>query len=291
MSQLFSPLKLPCGVSIPNRICKASMTEGLATKTGSSTDELASLYQTWSEGGAGLLLSGNFMVDGRFLERSGNVVLDQSLSEKALKKLAASGTKNGNQFWVQINHPGRQCNRFISGTPVSPSDVQLKLAFLYGTPKQLSHEEILEVIQKFVDAAVKVKRCGFTGVNSLRSRLPGKSIPLSPYQSSPGPVGYNLETVQDFSRDHSRSKKAVGSDYPVAVKLNSSDFQKGGFSIEESLQVAEWVSKEEVDLLEISGGTCESLEFLRVRRSLVKGERPFSSTMQNNCKGRYPSHL
>ena len=70
------PLTLPCGAEIPNRLCKAAMTEGLATPAGEATPALNQLYGLWSDGGAGLLLSGNVQIDGDHLERPGNVIID-----------------------------------------------------------------------------------------------------------------------------------------------------------------------------------------------------------------------
>ena len=78
MSSILSQtLTLPCGVSIPNRICKAAMTEGLASPAGLPTPELERLYGLWSDGGAGILLSGNIQVDADHLERPGNVIVDK----------------------------------------------------------------------------------------------------------------------------------------------------------------------------------------------------------------------
>lgn len=74
---LAQPLHLPCGAVLPNRISKAAMTEGLATKEGLPTAELELLYGMWSDGGAGMLLSGNIQVDKDHLERPGNVVIDR----------------------------------------------------------------------------------------------------------------------------------------------------------------------------------------------------------------------
>jgi 2,4-dienoyl-CoA reductase-like NADH-dependent reductase (Old Yellow Enzyme family) len=78
MSELLAQsLSLPCGARLPNRLAKAAMTEGLADPAGMPTAELDRLYGLWSDGGAGLLLSGNILVDGDHLERPGNVIIDR----------------------------------------------------------------------------------------------------------------------------------------------------------------------------------------------------------------------
>ena len=64
----------------------------------------------------------------------------------------------------------------------------------------------------------------------------------------------------------SSTRRAVGKDFPVAVKLNSSDFQRGGFSFEECMQVVSWLGLEGIDLVEISGGNYEQPKLLGNRR-------------------------
>ena len=92
---LETALTLPCGVIIPNRICKAAMTEGLATPKGLPSAELNRLYELWSDGGAGILLSGNVQVDADHLERPGNVIVDRmpdNEMQAALASWAQAGT-------------------------------------------------------------------------------------------------------------------------------------------------------------------------------------------------------
>ena len=93
-SPLQQPLNLPCGAVLPNRIAKAAMTEGLATPDGVPTPELERLYGIWSDGGAGMLLSGNIQVDRDHLERPGNVVIDREpddVMKQALASLVGEG--------------------------------------------------------------------------------------------------------------------------------------------------------------------------------------------------------
>ena len=93
MDALSTPLELPCGAVLPNRICKAAMTEGVADPLLRATPRHERLYRTWSEGGSGLLLSGNVQIDRRDLERPGNVSIDasepRSCDAEARKRLAA----------------------------------------------------------------------------------------------------------------------------------------------------------------------------------------------------------
>ncbi|MAM87616.1 MAG: NADH:flavin oxidoreductase [unclassified Hahellaceae] len=261
---LAQPLALACGATIPNRFCKAAMTEGLASPRGVPGEALEKLYRRWSRGGAGLLLSGNIMVDGRYLERGGNAVLENDLQLEQFRRWAAAGTEAGNQFWVQLNHPGRQCSRIVNSQPLSPSGVQLELLGNFAKPREMTVADIKNVIHRFGRSAALVKEAGFTGVQIHSAHGYLGSQFLSPVtnrrQDEWGGTLANrarflLETVDEVRRQTDPT-------FPISVKLNSADFQKGGFTLEECLQVATWLGQHGVDLLEISGGTYENLVFM-----------------------------
>src|SRR6478609_6587273 len=141
--ELDTPLRLRCGVTLPNRFLKSAMTEGLADVEDRPTASHATLYRRWSEGGIGTLVTGNVMVDRRYLERPGNVVVEDDRDASKLETWVQAGTAAGNQLFMQLSHPGRQCTRFVTSEPVAPSAVQLKLGGLFGKPRALHEEEIV----------------------------------------------------------------------------------------------------------------------------------------------------
>ncbi len=151
-SLLAQPLTLPCGATVANRLSKAAMTEGLATADGVPTVELNRLYGIWSDGGAGILLSGNIQVDRDHLERPGNVVIDRepdAAMRAALASWAQAATRNGNHFWAQISHAGRQTQKIVNKAPKAPSAVKLGLpGGQFGQPVAMTEEEIVEVIRR-----------------------------------------------------------------------------------------------------------------------------------------------
>ena len=263
MTVITDQLDLPCGVEIKNRICKGAMTEGLADAQNRATSHHVNLYDRWSSGGAGILLTGNVQVDHRFLERPGNVVIEGQQTNKQLSRLisyAEAGTKNDTHLWMQISHAGRQTPASVAETPVAPSEVQLQMpGAQFGKPRALSHEEILDIIQKFAHCANIAQDTGFTGVQIHGAHGYLISEFLSPdINLREDEWGGTLEKRAKFLIETVRSvRKAVGVNFPVSLKLNSADFQKGGFSHEDAIQVATWLNEEGLDLLEISGGTYE----------------------------------
>ena len=258
-----SALKLPCGVDVKNRICKAAMTEGLADEQNRATDKHVTLYSRWAEGGSGILLTGNIQIDHRYLERPGNVVVEGKQSNEQLSRLRAyaeAGTKNNTHLWAQISHAGRQTPAAVAPTPVGPSDIQLKMpGAAFGKPRALEHDEILDIIARFAHTAKVLQDSGFTGVQLHGAHGYLISEFLSPdINTRTDEWGGSLENRARLLLESIRAvRKAVGDKFPVSLKLNSADFQKGGFSHEESVQVATWLNDEGLDLLEVSGGTYE----------------------------------
>lgn len=263
-------LTLPCGAVLPNRIGKAAMTEGLADTHGHPTAELEKLYGIWSDGGAGLHLSGNIQIDGAHLERPGNVVIDRVPDEQMradLKRWTAAATRNGNHFWAQLSHAGRQTMKAVNPHPKAPSQVKLGLpGGQFGMPVPLTEDEILNLISRFGQAAKICQETGFTGVQIHAAHGYLISQFLSPRSNlRDDRWGGSLENRARFLLFTVNTvRQLVGPEFPISVKLNSADFQRGGFAFEDSLQVAGWLQEAGIDLIEISGGTYEQPKLLGI---------------------------
>jgi 2,4-dienoyl-CoA reductase-like NADH-dependent reductase (Old Yellow Enzyme family) len=270
VTSLATPLTLPCGATLPNRIAKAAMTEGLANIAGEPTPELERLYGLWSDGGAGLLISGNIQIDADHLERPGNVVIARSLDDgklDAMRRWTAAATRGSNHFWAQISHAGRQTMKVVNPHPKAPSAVKLGLpGGQFGMPVAMTDDDVAAVIAGFVNAAVACQQGGFTGVQVHGAHGYLLSQFLSPRSNRRSDQwGGSLENRARLLRTIVQQvRAAIGPAFPVAVKLNSADFQKGGFSFDESLQVAQWLEADGIDLLEISGGTYEQPKLLGI---------------------------
>lgn len=246
------------------------MTEGLAGRLGVPGEELCRLYKIWSDGGAGMLLSGNIMVDRHHLERPGNVVIDRPPDlemRQALKRWANSATRKGNHFWAQISHAGRQTQKMVNAKPKAPSAVKLALpGGQFGEPVELNCGEIEDIISRFGICAAAVKEAGFTGVQVHAAHGYLLSQFLSPRSNRRTDEfgGALANRARPLLAIIEEIRSTVGPDYPISVKLNSADFQKGGFAFEDSLQVAKWLEAASVDLIEISGGTYEQPKLLGI---------------------------
>ncbi|MFJ4157850.1 NADH:flavin oxidoreductase/NADH oxidase family protein [Pseudomonas sp. NPDC089752] len=259
----FKPLLLPNGSIIPNRIAKAAMEENLANPDQTPSDQLLRLYQAWAEGGAGLLLTGNVMIDASAMTGPGGVMLDESQQLERFRQWADIGRSQGAQFWMQINHPGRQMQANLGQATVAPSAIALDmggLSKLFPLPKALDEAQIAALIQRFARTAALAEEAGFSGVqiHAAHGYLLSQFLsPLSNHRQDRW--GGNLENRARLLLEVVKAvRAAVSPGFSVAVKLNSADFQRGGFEPADARQVVLWLNELPVDLVELSGGSYEA---------------------------------
>lgn len=273
MVNFSEPIKLSGGVELPNRLVKAAMTENLADASNHATTELETLYRTWSEGGAGMLITGNVIVDRRCLEAPGNVVIEPGMKRDArarLKSWAEAAKSSGAAVFMQISHAGRQTPKLISERPLAPSAVAMDMPgralYPFAAPRAMTSEEVDDAVDRFAHAVKVARETGFDGVQIHAAHGYLISQFLSPRSNKRADQwgGHFDNRIRFLCEVIRRAQDLVGTDYPVAVKLNSTDFQKGGFSHEDCLAVVDRLNGLGVCFLEISGGTYEQPQMLGV---------------------------
>lgn len=292
MTPLNSSFQLPCGATLNNRIAKAALTERIAKADRLPNERHFNLYEHWARNGAGMLLTGNIQVDKRYLESTGNVVVEKNTPIEAFQTWTQKVNRYGNHFWAQISHAGRQSSRFSTLRPVSASNVQLKKMGLFAKPVPLTESGIEDVIERFVFTADFCKRAGFTGVQFHAAHGYLLSQFLSPKTNiRDDQWGGSVENrARILFEIVERTRKVVGTGFPISVKLNSADFQRGGFNEEDSKFVIKALEERGVDLLEISGGTYEmSAMLLGVEKRESTKQREayfldFAKEIRKDCK-------
>lgn len=281
MNQPLSPAQvlaqsftLPNGTVVKNRLFKSAMSEGLGTADNRMTRGLVKLYERWADGGSGILVTGNVMIDRNALGEPGNVVIEDERDLELLTAWARAGTRNGTQLWMQINHPGKQVMRTLNPVSVAPSAIPFgkELAPFFSKPRALTEAEIEDIIQRYGRAAAIAKKAGFSGVQIHGAHGYLVSQFLSGHHNQrTDRWGGSPENRRRFVLEVFREMRAqTGKSFPVAIKLNSADFQKGGFTEEESLDVIRALSEAGVDQVEISGGTYEAPVMAGKKNALVK---------------------
>jgi 2,4-dienoyl-CoA reductase-like NADH-dependent reductase (Old Yellow Enzyme family) len=263
MPDLFSPLLLRSGTTLGNRIAKAAMEENMAGSAQLPDERLISLYRRWGAGGAGLLITGNVMVHSEALTGPAGVVLDDRAPLDSFTHWAEAGKAGGAAVWMQISHPGRQVQARMPGVVWGPSAIPVELgrhSKRFGQPVAMTTAQIEETTERFATTAGLAERAGFDGVEVHAAHGYLLSQFLSPLVNQrQDKWGGTLENRARFLLDVVRAiRGVVRSSFAVAVKLNSADFQRGGFDAKDAAGVIAMLEPLGVDLVELSGGSYES---------------------------------
>jgi len=241
MQHLQSSFQLPDGTVLQNRIAKSAMSENLGTRAHAPTQTLINAYRIWAKAQPGLLITGNVMIDSKAIGEARNVVVENQQHLPLLKQWASVVKETGVHLWSQINHPGRQAFGNINKMVYAPSAIPVKVkgaSALFKTPQALSEKQIINIIERFGNTAKILKEAGFTGVQIHGAHGYLVSQFLSPLSNiRKDDWGGSLENRARFVLAvYQNIRSKVGADFPVSIKINSADFQRGGFTEEVVLQ-------------------------------------------------------
>lgn len=260
--ELTKELLLPCGAILPNRLGKSAMSENMASKDHIPGPKFYNAYSQWSQGGTGLIITGNVMIDSEYRGEANNVVIEEGIQNlQELKNWAKSSEGTQSKIWVQLNHPGKQTPKFLTKIPVAPSAIPLPppLNTMFNEPRELTEAEIQNIISRFAYAAKVCKQCGFHGVqiHGAHGYLVSQFL-SSRHNQRQDQWGGTIEKRMNFVIEiYKAMRKEVGAQFPIGIKMNSADFSKGGFTHQEAILVAKTLSDLGIDLIELSGGSYE----------------------------------
>lgn len=274
-SPLFAqPFTLSNGTVVKNRLAKSAMSEALGTTDNRVTPALVRLYGRWADGGIGLLVTGNVMIDRRALGEPNNVALEDESDLALLREWARAGTRDGTRLWMQLNHPGKQAPIGLNRETVAPSPIPFgkELSTFFATPRELTDAEIRDLVVRFGRSAAIAKKAGFSGVQIHGAHGYLVSQFLSGHHNQRGDEwgGDALRRRRFVLEVYREIRERTGPDFAIGIKMNSADFQKGGFTEEESLDVVRALSEAGIDMIEISGGTYEAPVMAGVSAGPVK---------------------
>lgn len=251
-NSLQSPLELPCGAILKNRLAKSAMSDSLANGEGDPTEAQIRLYERWANGGIALSIIGEVQGDFCFPEKPGNLVLGETTNQQMLQSLASRGTVNNSHLWTQLGHAGALSHPPIS-QPMGPSALNIGSFKCKG----MSVDEVQSLPDMFAKTAAYAKAAGFSGVQIHAAHGFLLSQFLSPlFNRRNDGYGGSIEArCRIVIEVIEQVRNIVGRGFPIGIKINSSDQLEGGLSEEDALELIRILDRTSIDLIEISGGT------------------------------------
>ncbi|GAA5863676.1 hypothetical protein JCM1840_000100 [Sporobolomyces johnsonii] len=273
-----SPLAQPIhfersGLTAPNVFLKSAMSERLCTwsnedfdQRGKPTPAYIKLYEEWGKGQIGVIVLGNVPVDRTAPEAEHNAVIDKANSwdaVEAFKPVIQASKAHGSLVIAQLTHAGRQTGETVNTEPVSSGDVLCPpmLGQTFRRPRPMTLQEIDNLVEAFGHAAEVLHKAGADGAQLHAAH----GYLLSQFLS--GRVNNRTDDYGGSLENRSRIvfriiaeiQKRVPKSFLLSIKINSADFADGGLTFDECKILCQRLDEAGLDLIELSGGTYESL--------------------------------
>ncbi len=275
---LFSPLTIN-GMTIKNRIIMPPMGTNMATLNGEVSQEQLEYYELRAKGGTGLITVENICIDFPFASNGTTQLrIDNDQYIPRLFKLTETLHKHGACVAIQLNHAGASAYAYrLNGqTPLSASSTPSKK---HGNiPRPMTHEEIYHAVDKFGDAAERVRRAGFDCVEIHGGHSYLISQFLSPlFNKRTDEFGGSIENrTRILSLIIDKVRACVGPRFPISLRISADDFLKGGNTLEDSLRILE-LCQDKVDIINVSAAQNDNLNLQIDQMSLEDGWKRYLS--------------
>ncbi|MBX4825583.1 oxidoreductase [Klebsiella grimontii] len=275
---LFSPLTIN-GMTIKNRIIMPPMGTNLASLNGEVTQEQIDYYELRARGGTGLITIENICIDFPFASNGTTQLrIDNDQYIPRLFKLTETLHKHGACVGIQLNHAGASAYAYrLNGEmPLSSSSIPSKKNG--NIPRPMTHDEIYHAVDKFGDAAERVRRAGFDCVEIHAGHSYLISQFLSPlFNKRTDEFGGSVENrARILTLIVDKVRACVGPRFPVSLRISADDFLEGGNTLEDSLRILE-LCEEKVDIINVSAAQNDNLNFQIDQMSLEDGWKRYLS--------------
>jgi len=243
MSKSFSTPQKIGSIDIKNRLVRSATFECMASlEDGSVTNELIHLYKTLAEGGVGLIITGLTYVHPSGRGYNNQTAIDRDNLIPGLRKISENVHKYGDgcKIAVQLVHSGFQS--FLENT-IAPSAVLEQMTS--NIPREMTVEEIEEIIESFAKSAWRAKEAGFDAIQLHAAHGYLLSEFLSPFTNKRTDEygGSTEKRIRIVEAIYKRIIELVGKDFPVLIKMNVNDFLEGGIDLNESKKIANKLSQ------------------------------------------------
>lgn len=238
-----------------NRLVVPAMVTSYCTEDGYPTEQFLAYHEEKAKGGWGLIIVEDYAIAphiGGFKRLPG---LWEDGQIEAHRELTRRVHEAGGKIAAQIYHAGRETSSDITGQqPVGPSAI--REPSLPEIPRELTKEEIEDIVEQFGQCARRVKETGFDAVeiHGAHGYLLGAFIsPLSNKRTDE--YGGSLEQRAKFPLAVvKRVREAVGPDFPIIFRMSTTEYVDGGFSVQDAVMYSQLLEEAGVDVLHCSQG-------------------------------------
>lgn len=253
--KLFSPGKIG-KLEIKNRVVMPAMETALNSATGEASDRIISFYEERAMGGCGLIITEiTRIANGAGIGHYAQLNATSINMLGGLERLANAAHRHGAKIFTQLHHPGREGREMITGTEiVGPSAIRSKSN--EEVPRELTEEEIGEIVTQFITGA---KLCEIAGIDGVE--LHG----AHGYLIQQFMCEYSNQRTDRYGGDFQKRmqfvtelvmgiKMVCGEDYPVCIRINGDDYIQGGMGLEDAVEIAKYLEAIGVDAINVSAG-------------------------------------
>jgi len=253
MSKLFETSEIN-GMKLSNRFVRSATWEGMAAEDGGCTPKLIDTMAALAQGGVGLIISSHAYVspEGQAGPWQLGIYRDELVS--GLESMTKAVHDKGGKIVIQLAHAGYFSFAKLTGqTPMAPSEVD---GFAKGARREMTVEDIRQVVSAYGAAAARAQQAGFDGVqiHSAHGYLLSQFLSPAFNQRNDQYGGAIRNRARLLIEVLQSVRNAVGKNYPVLVKMNCQDFIDNGLALEDSLQAGAMLSQNGIDAIELSGG-------------------------------------
>ena len=272
MANLFDKTTIN-GLQLKNRFVRSATWEGMAEPDGTATEALINLMAEIAEGGVGLIITGHAYVEKRGQATPYQLGVYDDQLKPGIKQIAAAVHDRGGKIVMQLAHAGLFADTTLTNQPaVAPSAVT---EYTETSPNEMTVQDIDQTVDAFGQAARRAVDAGFDGVQIHAAHGYLLSQFLSPAfnrrsDAYGGPIENRVRIVTEVL---ARVREHVGSDYPVLVKMNTSDYLDGGLEVSDAVAAARILEEKGIDAIEMSGGTGPSGKLGPVRIGISSEDR------------------
>lgn len=257
-SVLFTPIQVG-KIEIPNRFVRSATHDFMANRDGSASDRQVTLFENLARGEVGLIITGHAYIHPAGIASPFQTGVDRDDRIDGLNRITEVVHHYPSRIFLQLSHAGRQTTPKICGcTPFAPSAVYEPTFKVM--PKEMSPEDIRGVVDDFIQASRRAAQSGFDGVQLHCAHGYLLSSFISPYTNRRtdewgGSLSNRLRIVREIIEG---IRGSLDNEFPLIVKLNSSDFLSDGLTLEESIEIAKILEEKGVNGIEVSGGMAEA---------------------------------